>query len=87
MNRLMLYVVGFGLGFAIALAAIAAVALAAIGVGGHVLAVREPGLGRVLGFDPSQVARRATIPGVAALVLLVVYVVIASRIGRPGRTR
>lgn len=85
MKRLIVYGVGYGLGFSIVGGLIAMSVLGAIGVGGHFLAVREPGLGNVLGFDPGDVAKRAPIPGAAAAVLFVVFVVMARRIGRSRR--
>lgn len=81
MKRLVTIGLGFVIGIAFALAAIAAGALAAIGVGGHVWAVRDRGVANVLGYDPSQVAVRALVPGGVALILLIAIVVIARRLG------
>jgi hypothetical protein len=87
MKRLLVIGLGFGLGFVIGGALIAAGLLAAIGVGGHVLSIRDRGIATVLGFDPSQVAARAPIPGGIAILGITLFVVVFRCLGHSPRPK
>jgi hypothetical protein len=74
--------VGLVLGFITAALAIAAFVLLATGVGGGILVRSQPGTARVLNYDPSNVVEKALFPGAAALVMFILFIVVARRIGR-----
>jgi hypothetical protein len=82
LRSLVSLVLGVLLGFAVAALAIFAGVLLATGVGGGILVRRQPGTARVLGYDPSHVVEKSLYPGVAALILLAIFILIARRIGR-----
>lgn len=68
--------IGGLLGFGAAALAVAAAVLLAAGVGGGILVRKRPGEARVLNYDPSDVVIKAAATGVAALLVLVVFVAV-----------
>jgi hypothetical protein len=84
LRSLISLVIGALIGFATAALAIFAGVLLATGVGGGILARRQPGTARVLGYDPSHVVEKSLHPGAAALILLAIFILIARRMGRRG---
>jgi hypothetical protein len=81
--------VGLGgfLGFGATLLAIGAVALFVAGAGGGFLARAEPGMARVLNYDPSDFVLKAAAIGGLALLLLLVFVVIDVRLRARDKRR
>lgn len=76
MRRLIPFIAGFGLAFAIVGATVSATALFVIGIGGHLLARSDAAAATTISFDPSTVAARSPIAAAAALLLSILYVVI-----------
>lgn len=86
MRRLVPFIAGLGLGFAIVAATVSAAALFVIGVGGHLLARSDDAAATTISFDPSTVAARSPIPAAIALLLIIFFIVAYVRLRRVERT-
>ncbi len=84
-RRLIALVAGLLFGLAIGFAGVAVLVLLALGAGGHWLVRQSPGTSNVINYDPSQIAAKATYPALLGLLLLIVFVAIAIRLGRRDR--
>lgn len=85
MRTVLWFVLGFGLAFAACLAAVASGGLAGVAVAAHFLLQREPGMGDVLNFDPSEMLGRAPAPAAVAIALVVAWFLVARRLRRQSR--
>ena len=85
MRTLLWFVLGFGLALAAALFAVAAGVLVTLGLAAHYLVKREPGMGDIFSFDPSNMVARAPAPAAAALGFLVIFFALAIRLRRTVR--
>jgi hypothetical protein len=85
MRTVLWFILGFGLAFAAGLAAVASGGLAGVGVAAHFLLQREPGMGDVLNFDPSEMLGRSPAPAAVAVGFVVAWFLVARRLKRRPR--
>ena len=87
MRSILSAIVGGLLSFTAMFLAIGAVVLLGTGVAGGILVRERPGTARVLNYDPSDTVLKAGVTGVAALVLVVLFVVVYVRLCRNDRSQ